>query len=188
MKIINFNSIRLIAFVGVLVAFSISCTLSAGQGSSQSSVETQVAQTLAAKSTQEAAITVVAPTKTTAPTKTSEPTKPLPTKTSKPTLTPTEDKGYPPPPEDGCVYWEEVDSSYAGKTVCVYGNVSETLKGDRSRYFIKFSSGKDSFRFILLGGYYMDLPPGQCVFKEGTIVSYGSMPYMEIEDFIYLCD
>jgi hypothetical protein len=174
----------------LVICLSLACALTPGKADPQESIETKVASTLLAKNE-----TVVASEKTKVPTLTPKPTRIPPTDaptleptSTLPPITPTADKGYPPPPEEGCVYWEEVDGSYAGQTVCVYGNVLKSYTGDRSRFYIEFSPSSSAFRLILLGGYYMDLAKGQCVYKEGKILMYGKMPYMEIEDFIYLCD
>lgn len=90
-------------------------------------------------------------------------------------------------PTSYCIDWTNVTIKDKGKYLCVRGTVSDSYMGDKSRFYIRFSGGKDTFRMIMLKGWYIPLEIGECVYQAGEIKVYGKMPYMEIEDKIWMC-
>ncbi len=161
---VTISAIAILALVVVLIIIGVAIT--------------NTTQTLALK------LSVPAPKSTiAAPTRT--PFKPS-NKTISPTQT-TQFGVYPNPPEAGCVHWSQVRVEDEGDTLCVYGLVHDSYTGDKSRFYIRFSETKDTFRMIMLDGWYVKLESGDCVTQTGEIKVYDKMPYMEFADKIWMC-
>jgi hypothetical protein len=108
--------------------------------------------------------------------------------TSTPTILVALSRAYPNPPLDGCVLWSTVTIKDEGKTICVYGLVTDSYKGDVRRFYIRFDEAADSFRFVMMNGLRPSLKVGQCVYQTNTVKVYGSLPFMELTETVSLCD
>jgi hypothetical protein len=89
---------------------------------------------------------------------------------------------------DGCVKWDTVSAENKGDTLCVYGEVLDSVAGDKNRFYIRFGEDKSTFRMLVMNGDYFPVKPGMCVYQTGVIKMYDKMPYMELtEDVLHGC-
>jgi len=95
---------------------------------------------------------------------------------------------YPYPPADGCVLWTTVSMADIGKTMCVYGLVSESYTADSNRYFLRFNDEKNSFRMVLMKGLKMESAAGECVYQTDEIKEYKEVLYMEMTSLPMICE
>ena len=99
-------------------------------------------------------------------------------------------------PKSNCISWEQVDKSFAGKTICVMGAVYEIkevkIQGDYnldySQFRIFFSENKDAF-FLLDENYiYPDLKAGDCVSANGKVETDARhVPFINLKGSLLNC-
>lgn len=123
--------------------------------------------------------TAIAQTQAAYPTATS---RPIPTATPQATNTPS---------GPDCVPWDQIDKSYAGKTICAWGLVQNQRfingGGPLMQYRILFSSKAGSFFLLNEEVYYTDLKNGDCVYTNGLVqLDTYKTPFIKITD-LYSC-
>jgi hypothetical protein len=68
----------------------------------------------------------------------------------------------------GCTKWDEVDKSFVGDEICVYG-VVVSVKEDSNPYTIQFSSDWNDFKAQDWNYYYSGIEPGMCIVVSGEV-------------------
>lgn len=117
---------------------------------------------------------------------------PTPTRTPFPTRTPTRTPLFlfANPTKPNCLSWRQVDESFAGKTICVYGTVSKakSVSIGFGQFRIFFSENADAF-FLLDENYiYPDLKAGDCVSANGKVeIDAQHVPFINIKGQLSNC-
>jgi len=91
------------------------------------------------------------------------------------------------PQKPNCTHWSEITLNDVGKTICVYGTVYDSYWGG-DIFYIRFTTVKNSFKFIVLNNYYFEDINGKCVQSTSEIKNFDKVPYMEVREKIYFCD
>jgi hypothetical protein len=87
-----------------------------------------------------------------------------------------------------CTPWSNVSLADAGKTMCVYGTVTDTTMIGEVLY-MSFSNRDGDFQFIHYGGNWFEGVENDCSKAEGKIERLGNNPVMVVDDnSLYYCD
>jgi hypothetical protein len=87
-----------------------------------------------------------------------------------------------------CLFWEKVDQSMVGKTICVYGKITSQLWQYNGMYYYFADDGSSFYVISLKQGseyyYYPKAEDGVCIQEVGVIKSYLGILRMEAEGAI----
>lgn len=87
-----------------------------------------------------------------------------------------------------CLFWDKVDQSMVGKTICVYGRITSQLLQYNGMYYYFADDGTSFYVISLKQGsdyfYYPKAEDGICIQEVGVIKSYLGILRLEAEGAI----
>lgn len=85
-----------------------------------------------------------------------------------------------------CIHWSQVTAKMEGRTVCVYGNVTDYQeKPSINSTYLYFGTQEQLF-FVITDLYFRDFKDGECAMAEGIVqLNTYKTPYIKINELFY---